>query len=186
MSCNYVVTKTFTEIFPDENTFINNLPQSYKKYMMDANSELIVPMDILYLLLIAQYGNTHIKGTETSFSNRLYAIIFQYGPTWAKNLDIQDQLRKLDLEKLKEGSTQINNHAYNPSTVIEGGPNPDSGEIETVNEQYKTKYKKNAVDAYTSLIMVLSRDVTQEFINRFRTLFSFTVRIGCDCNEETE
>ena len=178
-------SKTFLEIFPSEVDFTNGFPSNYAEYMKGQDGTQIVPFDILYLLLVSKYGESHIASEEATFKNRLYAIVFQYGPTWARNLDIQNQLRQLSDNQLITGTTQINNHAYNPSTVIEDGPNPDSGEIETVNEQTKTKYKKSYMEAYANLMSLLERDVTEEFLNRFKRLFK--VIIGCKmCKESDE
>ena len=180
--------KTFNEIFTTSEIFINGLPEAYKKYMMDSNGELIVPMDILYLLLQSKYGENQIaSSSEDMFKNRLYAIIFQHGPTWAKKLDIQDIVRKFTENDVITGTKQINSHAYNPSTIIEDGPNPDSGEIESVNDQTKTKYVKSKLEGYGNLWLLLSRDVTEEFLNKFSRLFKqvlFTTM--CECEEESE
>lgn len=179
--------RTFNQIFPDSNSFTAGLPQEYLEYMQDLNGNNIVPMGILYLLLKGKYGLSRIAGSsEDSFKNRLYALIFQYGPTWARNMQIQDKLRKLTDAQLLTGSKQVNDHAYNPSTVIEGGPNPDSGEIETTNEQTRTKYTKSYMEAYYNLMSLLKRDVTEDFLNRFKSLFQWVISFPCDCEGDEE
>lgn len=179
------MSKTFIEVFPTSDDFINGFPSAYEKFMKDSTGNLIVPMDILYLLLTSKYGSWEISGSETFFTNRTYALIFQYGPTWARSLGIQDELRKMTDVELMKGTTQVNDHAYNPSTVIEGGPNPDSGEIETTNEQTRTKYKKSKMDAYSNLMILLQRDVTEDFLNRFRYLFKIVINAHkCKGDEE--
>ena len=101
--------RTFNQIFPDSNSFTAGLPQEYLEYMQDLNGNNIVPMGILYLLLKGKYGLSRIAGSsEDSFKNRLYALIFQYGPTWARNMQIQDKLRKLTDAQLLTGSKQVN------------------------------------------------------------------------------
>ena len=177
--------KTFNEIFTTSDVFVNGLPTAYKTYMQDSDGNLIVPMDILYLLLQSKYGENQIaSSSEDMFKNRLYAIIFQYAPTWAKKLDIQDKIRKLTENDIISGAKQINSHAFNPSTVIEDGPNPDSGEIESVNEQTKTKYVKSKLEGYGNLWVLLNRDVTEEFLVKFSKLFKQVIYVPtCDCYE---
>lgn len=177
--------KTFNEIFTTSDVFINGLPTAYKTYMQDSDGNLIVPMDILYLLLRSKYGENQIaSSSEDMFKNRVYAIIFQYAPTWAKKLDIQDKIRKLTENDIISGAKQINSHAFNPSTVIEDGPNPDSGEIESVNEQTKTKYVKSKLEGYSNLWVLLNRDVTEEFLAKFSKLFKQVIYVPtCDCYE---
>ena len=104
---------------------------------------------------------------------------------FAKKLDIQDKLRKLTQDDIITGTKQINDHAFNPSTIVESGPNPDSGEIETTNEQTKTRYVKSKLEGYGNLWLLLTTDVTEEFINRFKYLFKVTYfKSMCDCESE--
>ena len=91
-----------------------------------------------------------------------------YGPTWEKRLDVQNKLRGLTDKELIEGTKQINNHSYNPST--EPSTN-DTEELPTTNEQTSTKYKKSKMDAYAILIALLETDVTEEFVAKFKKLF---------------
>ena len=69
----------------------------------------------------------------------MFSIIYQYGPTWEKRLDIQKSLRGLTEEDIRGGTRQINNHAWNPGTE------PSTAtldELTTTNEQTSTKYTK--------------------------------------------
>lgn len=181
------LTSTFNSIFPTEDDFINGIPDKYKKYMLDSEGNMIVPLDILYLLLQSKYGENIVASSDDMFKARVYAIIFQYGPSWAKKLDIQDQLRKLSLDEITTGTKQINDHAYNPSTAIEDGPNPDSGEIETTNEQTKTRYVKSKVTGYSDLWLIITNGDTEKFLNKFRTLFKISYfKSMCPCDESEE
>lgn len=179
------LTSTFNTIFPTSNDFVSGLPTSYEKYMKDSEGNMIVPLDILYLLLQSKYGENIVASSDTMFKNRVYALIFQYGPSWAKKLDIQDKLRKLTQDDIITGTKQINDHAFNPCTIVESGPNPDSGEIETTNEQSKTRYVKSKIEGYGNLWLLLTTDVTEEFLNRFKYLFKVTYfKSMCDCESE--
>ena len=55
----------------------------------------------LYYLLYAKYGNTPIANyDENQWKYKMFSIIFQYGPTWEKRLDIQTTLRGLQIADL--------------------------------------------------------------------------------------
>lgn len=123
----------------------------------------------LYYLLYARYGESTAATPNTDqFKYKIFSLIFQYGPTWEKNLDIQKQLRELSLEELLDGGKAIYNHSLNPSTM----PSTDTlEELTTVNDQNVTKYKKNKIDAYRILSDLLKTDVTGYFLDRFKTCF---------------
>lgn len=66
----------------------------------------------LFYLLYSKYGNGVIASSDlTRFKYRLFATIFQYGPTWEKRLDIQEKLRNLSDAEIMTGSRQIYNKA---------------------------------------------------------------------------
>ena len=55
----------------------------------------------LYYLLYARYGNTPIANyDENQWKYKMFSIIFQYGPTWEKRLDVQTTLRGLQIADL--------------------------------------------------------------------------------------
>ena len=69
----------------------------------------------LYYLLYAKYGNTPIANyDENQWKYKMFSIIFQYGPTWEKRLDIQTTLRGLQLSDL------IDNGSYRALTSQSG------------------------------------------------------------------
>ena len=60
----------------------------------------------LYYLLYAKYGNTPIANyDENQWKYKMFSIIFQYGPTWEKRLDIQNTLRGLQLSDLLDNGS---------------------------------------------------------------------------------
>lgn len=158
------ITRKFTDIYPDVNTFIQD-------YHNNGIPNLIsdVSANTLYYLLYARYGNSHIVNTdENQFKYKLFSTTFMYGPTWEKRLDIQQKLRELSDEDLRIGTKQINNHAYNPSNA------PSTGtleELDYINEQGTLNYKKGKVDGYMWLMDALKTDVTKNFIDKFEELF---------------
>lgn len=156
-------TNKFTDIFEDFDTFKQEYTASAFKDAL-ANDDL----EILYYLLYARFGNSHIANSdENQFKYKLYATIWQFGPVWAKKVEVQKEIRSLTLAELQEGSRQVSDHAYNPSTEITS----TSGEIETINEQDRVKYKKSKADAYAMVMEIMEQDVTEEFIKKFTPLF---------------
>lgn len=163
-------TKKFTDIFADVSSFKTGFAGSIFTGIVTTSS-----LEKIYYLLYAKYGNSRIANSdENQFKYKVYSLIWQYGPTWEKNIAIQASLRNLTEAELITGSKQINSHAYNPSTVTESGPNP-TGEIDTVNEQTKSQYVKPKMDAYAMLISLLEKDVTEEFLSKFKRLFLIVV-----------
>ena len=157
-------TRTFTYIYPKVEDFIKDYTYNGIKTTITTDS-----ITTLYYLLYARYGNSHIVNSdENQFKYRLFSTIFMYGPTWEKRLDVQNKLRGLTDKELIEGTKQINNHSYNPSTEPSTS---DTEELPTTNEQTSTKYKKSKMDAYAILIALLETDVTEEFVAKFKKLF---------------
>ena len=161
---NYRQVK-FTDVYGDVESFVSDyntcgIPAS----LTDANN-----VTTLYYLLYAKYGNSTIASSDTTqFKYKLFSIIFSYGPSWEKRLEIQEDIRGLTQDQLVVGSTQIYNHSYNPSTA----PSTSSlEELTTINEQNTTKGKRGLLDAYSFLWDLIDTDVTTEFLNRFASLF---------------
>ena len=123
----------------------------------------------LFYLLYSKYGNGVIASSDlTRFKYRLFATIFQYGPTWEKRLDIQEKLRNLSDAEIMAGSRQIYNKAQNPSTE----PSTDTDdELTYINDQTVAKNRKGKLEAYALLNSLLVTDVTEEFLRRFEKLF---------------
>ena len=60
----------------------------------------------LYYLLYARYGNTPIANyDEEQWKYKIFSIVFQYGPTWEKRLDIQTTLRGLQISDLVDNGS---------------------------------------------------------------------------------
>lgn len=158
-------THTFAEIYPDYDSF---LIDAIKGPFAALHKEEI-DTKVLYILLYARYGNSHISySDENQFRANLFSTIWQYGPTWQRRVEIQQALRDLNEDELLTGGKAIYNHSYNPSTA------PSTSTLEellTINDQNTTNYKRTKLEAYSNLMMLLETDVTEEFINKFRKLF---------------
>lgn len=157
-------TKKFDDVYSDADSFKNSVPTTIAKYLTT------VDLDLVYFLLQGRYGQEYIMSTnEDVFKNRLMSILFQYAPTWAKDLEIQQNLIKLSENDIISGSTAIYNHAYNPGTA------PSTATLEeltAINDQNVTKYKKSKLEGYGSLVLLLQTDVTEQFLVRFQQLFT--------------
>lgn len=156
--------KKFTDVY-----------DSVEKFLADYNG-VGLPTTIsqgsaqtLYYLLYGRYGNDVIASSDINrFKYRLFGIIFQYGPTWEKRLEIQEKLRGLSEDEILTGSRQIYNNAQNPSTE----PSTDTtDELQYINEQNVTKNRRGKLDAYAMLMELLRSDVTNELLTKFKTLF---------------
>lgn len=123
----------------------------------------------LYYMLYARYGNSTIASSdENQFKYKVFTLIFSYGPTWEKRLEIQKKLREMSEDDLRESAKAIYNHSYNPST----SPSTNTlDELTTINDQNVTKHKRSRTDAYALLLSLLETDVTDEFLDKFKKLF---------------
>lgn len=158
-------TRTFADIYPSYEEFMEDFENGDFSVFYDE----IVNSSIIYLLLYARYGNSHIAfSDENQFRANLFSIIWQYAPTWHRRVEIQKELRELTEEEMRAGSKAIYNHSFNPSTA------PSTSTLEellTINDQNTTNYKRSKLEAYANLMALLETDVTEEFIDKFRKLF---------------
>lgn len=171
-------TKLFTEIWDDVTKFTNDYkgsplydyvaatqstPAQLNNSLTDAN------ISKLYYLLYARYGNNPIANLdENQFKYKVYSIIFEYGPTWQKQLDIQNKLRNLSDDDIEKGQFAIYNQAYHDATA----PSTNTTEeLDFINNQNTSRMKKGKLNAYSDLLLLLKTDVTKSFIDRFANLF---------------
>lgn len=162
-------TKLFCEIYEDDEDFI----EDYHDIGLPVTISDTTATTLFYLLYSRYANNPIANWDETQFKYKLFSIIWQYGPTWEKRLDIQKKLRELSDDDIIRGSKAIYNHSYNPSTA------PSTGTLEeltTINEQNTTNYKRSKLEAYGQLWELLDTDVTSEFLGKFIVLFKKFVR----------
>lgn len=159
----------FTDIWDDVTKFVDDFNDSALAIEFQNETSL----STIFYLLYAKYGNSVIASSDVNqFKYKVYATIFQYGPTWEKRLDIQKELRNKSFDELQMGSKQVYNHAYNPSVA----PTTDTlDELITINEQNVTKSKKGILETFSFLYSMLETDVTGEFIDKFKKLFLVVV-----------
>lgn len=162
-------TKLFNEIWEDVTSFTSDYNSIGIPTTISAQS-----ITTLYYLLYARYGNNPIANyDEEQFKYKIFSVIWQYGPTWEKRIEIQQKLRGLTEDDIIKGSKAIYNTALNPSTA------PSTAtldELSYINSQNTTNYKKSKMDAYSQLWELLSTDVTAEFLSKFKGCFKQFVK----------
>lgn len=126
-------------------------------------------ISLVYYLLYAKYGNSPIANLDINqFKFKIFSITFSYGPTWERRSEIQKKLRELSEADLMAGNKAIYNQALNPAT------SPTTGSLEElnyINAQNTTNYKRGKMEAYAELWDLLDTDVTTQFIERYKVCF---------------
>lgn len=157
-----------------QQTFVETYPTA-EEFLTDYNG-VGIPATIstesattLYYLLYAYYGNSVIASSDLNrFRYNMFSIIWQYGPTWEKRVEIQKKLRQLTDDEIFTGSKQIANHALNPSTI----PSTASiDELTYIDAQNTMSWKRSKLEGYNQLMALLDNDVSADFLRQFRKLF---------------
>lgn len=161
--------ETFTDIFPDLATWQTEVTACQLPLTTLIGAANSTQMTQIYYLLYAKYGNSVIAGADVNqWKYRLFAKIYQFGPTWWKRMELQKDIRALTLTDLQTGGKVIYNHANNPSTA------PSTAtltEIEYIDDQNTSNYQKSKIEALTLQWGMLDDDVTGVFLEQFRKLF---------------
>lgn len=181
---------TFLEIYPESANFIADYKACEIPTTISEDN-----LKILYFTLVGRKGNDSILSNSIGqFKYQLFTLIWQYGPYWEKQLEIQGKLRGLTEAEILDGSTQQYNSAANTATPISQDAAKHTGtlskaELPYVNSQEATLNTRSKVDGYGLFGNVLKTDVSQRFFNEFDKLFQFMsspfVLLYCDENENT-
>lgn len=156
--------KTFVELFPNETLFCNYVNGSGVEIFEKTQS-----LKTTFWLIYAKYGNNPIANEDENQSKaKFLSVMFRFGPSWEKNLEIQKSLRSLTEEDICKGGRIINNRALNPSTIPQIN---DTEEICEVNEQTVAKSSKSKIEGYSLLLDLLKNDVTSEYVDKFKECF---------------
>lgn len=160
-------TRYFTQIFPEVEEFIN-FYQTCGIEPLFRNENTI---STLYYLICSYYANSRIASSDESrFKYNVMSIIYQYGPTWEKNLEIQRFLREIDISEddWLNSTKSVINSSLNPAT----DPAADSFQtLETINQQNMSLNRKGKLEGLTILQSLLETNVTGEFLDKFKKLF---------------
>lgn len=155
---------TFSEFYPSSEDFLTDYGTLFPDNLKEGTPALI------YNLLLAKYATREFNMfSPDQIKLRLFSLIWQYGPLWEKELDIQTDVRALTAEQITMGSKTIANHAINPSTA------PSTGaltELDKIDEQNTMTHVKSPLEGYSILLTLLQEDVTERFLGRFATLFN--------------
>lgn len=163
-------TLTFTEIWESADDFKADYSASALK---SSTALTTAQQEIVYYLLFGKYGNNPIANYDvTQWKYKIWSIIYAYAPTYFKKEEIQEALRALDLDELRESQKTILNHAFNPSNAPSTAT---TDELDYLNDQNVTKGTRNKADAYANLWGMLRTNLTEEFINRFKYCFKLVV-----------
>ena len=130
-------TNLFCEIWDSSEKFLADYNNTGTEFTNQVPTTITQENALMtYLLLFSRYGNNPIANYDvTQFKNKIFTLIWQYGPAWEKRLSMQEDIRNLTLQEIMTGTktdwsmegtqsqnnsgtdTTINNHAYNPSTA---------------------------------------------------------------------
>ena len=114
-------TKLMTEVWSQASEFLNDYQNiGIPTTISTANATT------LYYLLYARYGNTPIANyDENQWKYKMFSIIFQYGPTWEKRLDIQNTLRGLQIADLVDNGSfhELFSHSASETSSKTGSDN---------------------------------------------------------------
>jgi hypothetical protein len=159
------LTPTFTDIFPDFDTF----KQHYKDNELDTiGTEDVLSessLKTLYYLLYARYGDRSILFYDTNqFIYAVFSLVYMYGPTWQRRVALQSKIRNLTDDEIVSSDATSHTHAYNPGTL-------NTDDINYINEQNKTKRTRSKMEGLALASSLLEKDVSKEFVDKFASLF---------------
>lgn len=165
-------TMLFTDVWDEAGEFVSDYKSSG---LYNSNNKISdTSASTLFYLLYAKYGNSPIANRDvTQFQYKVFSIIFEYGPTWEKELSIQKALRDLSTDpESKTGICAGSFAMYNQAMNSQQEPATDTDDpLKFINSQNTTRYKKSPLEGYALLESLLSADVTKAFIDRFKVCF---------------
>nr|DAF39749.1 MAG TPA: hypothetical protein [Herelleviridae sp.] len=177
---------TFIEIYPDAATFLAD----YGKCELPTTISDDYATILYYNLLGRKANDSILSNSLGQFKYRLFSLIWQFGPYWQKQIELQEKSRGLTDDDIRDGSKQIYNRGSQPAqkvTAQDGNIGTQSkAEIRFVNDQNVTLNTKSKLEAYTIFGTVLKSDVSEGFFRQFDELFQFSSSLGAllYCNEE--
>lgn len=161
-------TQLFKQIYPDFDSFKHDFDEEFGGYAKDCISA--TSLKTLYWMLFARYGSNPIVNlTPNIFRSKIVSITFQKGPTWERKLALQKTLRDLSDEDLLAGAKTIFNRAFHDE---EAPSTNTTEETPFINAQDVSKQRRSKLDAYSYLQDVLRTDVSEDFLQSYKNLFS--------------
>lgn len=114
-------TKLMTEVWSQASDFLTDYQNAGIPTTISVQNATT-----LYYLLYARYGNTPIANyDENQWKYKMFSIIFQYGPTWEKRLDVQNTLRGLQISDLVDNGSlhELFSHSASETSSKTGSDN---------------------------------------------------------------
>ena len=137
----------------------------------------------LYFLLYARYGNKHFANMDINQSEyKVFSTIWMYGPSWAKEVQLQEQLRNLTDDELAAGNITLNNTVLNEGTVV----NDPTKMLDRLNDQRASVTQRGRIERINSVLMLLKDDVTEKFLDRFKPIFAIVTTPANDLLYEVD
>lgn len=170
-------TKTFVEIFEEYNDFyyyyLNcGIPTTITSDAPANDSNL----KTLYYLLYARYGNSPITNfDENQWRYKVYSVIFMYGPTWEKKLNLQTTLRNLTDAQIKTG---IQSAITNTGTVGTSGSNTYTNLTSTDSGQDVHNHAYNPADAPSTQTTTELSYINEQHVDKFGKVNTMNGSIG--------
>ena len=164
--------RTFVQVWDNVDSFVTDFKES-PYYNTSLGTIKDANIALTFYLLYNKYGNNPISNMdENQFKFKLFGKMAQYAPAWEQKLEIQAKLRSLGLNddsEIYKGSKAIYNTALNPENLPKTG---DLTELEYINSQNTTNYKKSKLEGLALLADSLRADVTGDYVNKFIKLFN--------------
>lgn len=162
-------TMSFDEIYPSAEDFLADARmEGISDILAISQIDIETTLPAIYYLIWGKYANCHIASNDINrFKFRLFSLIAQYAPSWQKRVDIQNKLRQLSDDQISEGAFQMNNHITGSGQRVTN----TKEELKTIDNQNTSRKVKGTLEKYAELSLLLLTDVTEEFLNRFQSLF---------------
>lgn len=164
------MTRTFGEIFSSDTDFASFYSTCGIPATLQSGSDYNdFNINTIYALLCAEFMNSHIKSaSEDRFKLKVMQLIYQYGPTWQREMYLQKKIRSITESDMMKGSEALYNHAQNPAT----SPATDARTfLSYIDDQNATLYNKDKIKAFLDNLMALDDQSTKKFLDKFKKLF---------------
>lgn len=173
--------KTLIEVYPTSSELEEDFEGRGLKALGFPDS---FPWAVFHTLIKGRHANAEIISPDDkldAWKDRFCSIVWQFGPSWVKQVDIQKTLREMSEADLMKGSLLVSSNALNPaqkpSADFEG---TDIPKVDTINQQATSQSRRSKMDAYASLSALLRTDVTEGFLRRFDSLFRNIYSNDCE------
>lgn len=182
---------TFYEIYETSDDLIKSLTDHGYSSIFDSIEGSAGYLKTFYSLMAGRKGNNQATVRQEYIERwkmRFEGILWQYGPAWMKNLNVQKEIRSLSMDELRKGTLMISSTALNPAQQPSGTfEGTDIPQVKTLDSQNTQQTRKGYVDAYNDLSIILENDVTEPFLRKFDALFKKILSAPpCEYEEDSD